>query len=283
MHRATSQAAARAHPPPAPRLPPPILRDELPSTMDAARELADTGVPANTLILARRQTGGRGRFGHHWVSPPGGLYLSLILRPGLAEAPETLWRRFILPWLPLTAMIALRETVQPVLNDTDSRPQLDIKWPNDLYLEHCKLAGVLVEASIDATRQPVAIVGMGLNIAALPAESAKDIHGFPATSLAEHGVSPLPEPVVIAEAWRRQFADWIVRLQSNPVQGFAALRHEVACHLAGLGMPVTIGGARGNRTVSGRLVGLGLGAEAILEDQEGKRILVSDGHLVKWS
>lgn len=128
------------------------------STMDVAHALAEQGAPAGTLVLADTQTGGRGRAGRRWSSPPGaGLWLTLLERPGDASALDVLALR-----LGLHAALA----VQPFAHGA-----VGLKWPNDLQIARRKLAGVLVEARWrDAAPEWVAI-GLGLNVR-LPTEPA---------------------------------------------------------------------------------------------------------------
>lgn len=121
------------------------------STNDEAAALARAGAAHGTIVIAQRQTAGRGRDGRSWVSPPGGLYMSVVLRPAIAPADVP----------PLTLAIgvgacdAAREFGAPA----------ELKWPNDLYVRAGKLAGVLVEAQSQAE---VVIAGIGVNLATTP-------------------------------------------------------------------------------------------------------------------
>lgn len=269
------------------------IEAELPSTMDLAREKVALGNTregsAGCMIIARSQSGGRGRYGNRWSSPAGGLYLSLIVRPRDAAAAG-LWPTYLQPWLPLTAMLAMLRTLQPLLPAGKSTPRLGLKWPNDLYLGHRKLAGVLVEGGVDPTGTAYGIVGLGLNIAQLPTLPAL------ATSLQAAGVTPLPAPEKVAHTWRRRLYETIPwptgKSKAKQMAGLAPLRAAVEAELLGLGKPVTIGFRADDaaatpdqrqHTTSGRLVGLGPGAEAILEGSSGKRITETEGHLLKWS
>lgn len=270
------------------------IESELPSTMDLAREKAALGNTregsAGCMILARSQTGGRGRYGNRWNSPAGGLYLSLIVRPRDALARPH-WQPHLLPWLPLTAMLALLNTVQPYLPATAAgEKKLGLKWPNDLYLGGKKLAGVLVEGGLDPTAEPYAIVGLGLNIAQLASLPAT------ATSLEQAGVSPLPGPEKLAHQWRRTLYDTIPwpkgKSAARQQAGFAQLQAAVETHLIGRHQPVAIGFREDDaaatpeqraQTTSGRLMGLSDQAEAILEDTGKKRLIVKEGHLLRWS
>ncbi len=129
------------------------------STMDVAERLAALGWPPWTLVTAARQTAGRGRRGHRWHSPPGGLWMSLILPPGDPVA----WQYV----LGAATARALAELGAPV----------EVRWPNDIYARGRKLAGVIVECSGHC------IGGVGVN-AYNPPPTPRAI------SLAELGVAP---------------------------------------------------------------------------------------------
>ncbi|HYY25123.1 MAG TPA: biotin--[acetyl-CoA-carboxylase] ligase, partial [Candidatus Udaeobacter sp.] len=125
---------------------------ELDSTNNFARRLAEQATPAGTIVIAERQTQGRGRAGRSWISPPYvNLYLSIVLRPELppAEAPQ----------ITLMAAVALAETVASFM----PLPAL-IKWPNDILVNGKKLAGILTEASSTSERIDFVILGIGINL-----------------------------------------------------------------------------------------------------------------------
>ena len=124
------------------------------STNDEAAKLARDGAAHGTVVIAERQTAGRGRDGRVWQSPPGGLYLSAVLRPTLALVDVP----------PLTLAIGVGAC--DAAREHGAAAQL--KWPNDVYVAGKKLAGVLVEAQSQAARLESVIVGIGVNLAATP-------------------------------------------------------------------------------------------------------------------
>ena len=126
---------------------------ETASTMDVAHVLAAAGAPAGTIVLADRQTAGRGRGGRAWLSEAGaGIWLTLIERPEDGRAIEVLALR--------VGLYAAR-----ILDHYAGSP-VGLKWPNDLLLGKRKLAGVLIEARWqDGALQWVAI-GLGVNVRA---------------------------------------------------------------------------------------------------------------------
>ena len=131
------------------------------STNARARDLAMSGAPHGTLVTATEQTSGRGRQGRSWSAAPGdALLLSLLVRS-------------VSPLLPLAAAVAVCEAVEPL--------QAAIKWPNDVWVERRKVAGILLEGR---PQEGWAVVGIGLNVntRAFPPELADS-----ATSLALAG------------------------------------------------------------------------------------------------
>lgn len=142
------------------------------STNERARELALEGAPAGTVITAEEQTSGRGRRGRPWAAPPGkALLYSAILRP-LGE------RHLLLPLSVPLAVCAAAERLRPGI-------ECSVKWPNDVWLEGRKLAGVLIEAK---PQDGWAVIGIGLNLSIEADEFPADLRQ-PATSLGG-GVAP---------------------------------------------------------------------------------------------
>ncbi len=163
--------------------------DELASTNDEARRLVGQGAPDGTVVLARRQTGGRGRLGRHWFSPEGNVFLSYVHQS--RHRPEAL------AGLTLDAGTAIAD----VIADLGLEPAL--KWPNDVQLGGRKVAGVLTELVTDAPHgQAVAIVGVGVNVALRPADLPDALRPI-ATSLdVEAGQAFDPEDVALRVAAR---------------------------------------------------------------------------------
>ena len=143
-----------------------IFHRELASTQEVARKLALEGAGEGTVVLAEKQTAGRGRVGRSWSSPPGGVYLSLILRPKLAP-PEALR-------LSLLAGVAVARAIQKV---SGLEPRL--KWPNDVLIESKKVAGILCELGAETDQVNYVILGTGVNVNNDPPEELSEV----ATSL----------------------------------------------------------------------------------------------------
>ncbi len=136
------------------------------STNTRARELAGAGAPGGTVVTAREQTAGRGRVGRVWTAPEGrALLYSGILRP-LDQ------RHLLLPLSVPLAVCAAAEALHPGV-------KCMVKWPNDVWLEGRKLAGILIEAK---PQDGWAVIGVGLNLYIAPDEFPPDLRQ-PAVSL----------------------------------------------------------------------------------------------------
>ncbi|HEY0183926.1 MAG TPA: biotin--[acetyl-CoA-carboxylase] ligase [Rhodopila sp.] len=166
-----------------------ILHEELGSTSDEARRLAQGGAPHGTVVVARRQTAGRGRLGRVWVSPVGNLYASFLLRPGVAAAR--------VPEIGFIAAVSVADAVDAAL----AAAAAALKWPNDVQIAGAKVAGILVEAESDG----VVIVGTGVNVGFAPLDLP-----YPVTSLAAHGSAATVDAVLqaLAAAFERHLAAW---------------------------------------------------------------------------
>lgn len=125
--------------------------DRTDSTNTRAKELAKAGAPHGSVLVAKAQTGGRGRMGRSFLSPTGGVYLSVILRPGCT--PDKLMH--------LTCAVAVAGC-KAVEEACGVCP--DIKWTNDLVFGKKKLGGILTELSLDGNGTvEYAIIGIGIN------------------------------------------------------------------------------------------------------------------------
>ncbi len=125
---------------------------ETDSTNVRAKFLAGDGAPEGTVVVAEKQTQGRGRKGRTWFSPESeGIYTSIILRPPIApnEAPK----------LTLMASVAVAEALLSLTS-----LKVNIKWPNDILINGKKVAGILTEISTDMDRIDYVVIGVGVNV-----------------------------------------------------------------------------------------------------------------------
>ncbi|MBI5252014.1 MAG: biotin--[acetyl-CoA-carboxylase] ligase [Desulfomonile tiedjei] len=129
-----------------------VIHKSVGSTQDLARELAQQGEPEGAAVMALEQTSGRGRAGHSWISPPGkNLALSLLLRPTIDPTEAAL--------LGMMASISAAETVEAC-----GVRKAELKWPNDVWVNGRKIAGILPEAALTNRTVEYVILGIGLNV-----------------------------------------------------------------------------------------------------------------------
>lgn len=187
------------------------LRAATGSTNDDARTAADAGAPDGHVVVADTQTAGRGRHGHVWDSPPGlDLYFSIVARTRLAIRD--------LPPLTLATGLAIAEVAE-----RHAGTAAHVKWPNDVWLDGKKVAGVLVETTT-SDDPPVPVIGVGLNV------NRRDFGelGESATSLALCAGADLDRGIVLADALAA-IERWVDRLvAAGPASVVEALNARLA-------------------------------------------------------
>lgn len=222
------------------------------STNDEAARLARAGAKHGTIVIAERQTSGRGRDGRVWESPPGGLYLSAVLRPPMPIVD--------VPPMTLAIGIGLCEAVR-----TTGAPAV-LKWPNDLLVADRKLAGVLVEAQSQGNRLEAVIVGIGINLTGeLPEAVAES-----GITLAEAaGTSIDREPFI--ERMLAHVERWVDRYVSVGIEPIIPAWQERMA--VGLHARAMIDGAQ----LTGCVAGLDADGALLLRDEAGKVHRVRSG------
>jgi BirA family biotin operon repressor/biotin-[acetyl-CoA-carboxylase] ligase len=230
---------------------------EVDSTNDEARRLIETGERGPLWIVAARQTKGRGRLGREWISPEGNLYASFVF----ADFPETR----LAPQLGfVTGVAAMR-----ALRASTGQGNFSLKWPNDMLLDGAKLGGILLEGVSGGTT-PVAIIGIGMNIAHAPADLP-----YPARALSEGGAgAPSVESVFthLTDALCGAIELW------RGGEAFAAIREEWLRSAQGLGETIRV--ALTGETVEGRFETIDASGRLVLETGEGRRIIDAGDVLV---
>lgn len=137
--------------------------EETDTTNNRARELALEGAPEGTLVVAEKQTAGRGRRGKVWESPLGtGIWMSLVLRPQIAPAEASV--------LTLLCGLATAEAIE-----AETGLSAGIKWPNDILINGKKAVGILTEMDCEMSEVHFVIPGIGINVntASFPPEIAE--------------------------------------------------------------------------------------------------------------
>lgn len=139
------------------------------STNDDVARLAWSGAPEGTTVIARLQSAGRGRRGATWHSPAGGLYLSSLLRPDCWPSLQSDATSPASSLITLMAGVAVAQAVRDV-----SLTAVELKWPNDVMVRPRsgegwrKLAGILAEGASDGQTMRSVVLGIGINLTAVP-------------------------------------------------------------------------------------------------------------------
>ncbi len=233
-------------------LPPPfqlVAYETIGSTNDELKRLARDGAGEGLVVIAERQTAGRGRRGRAWVSPLGNLYSSTLVRPDCRAASAA----------QLGFVAALG--VSGAIGEVAPHVATCCKWPNDLLANGKKVSGILLETEMVAGDRPdFVIVGVGVNLASSPRDTP-----YPATSLAEEG-APGIAPAEMAAAFIRHFAVWLATWRNA---GFAPIREAWLTRAMGLGEPVQVRLERD--TLDGRFLDLDEDGALLLGQPDGRR------------
>jgi len=223
--------------------------DRLGSTNDEARRLAEMGVPHGTVVHADQQTAGRGRLSRRWFSPPGNLYLSIVLR---AAVPAS--RSIEIGFL---AALAVADAVDALLPRS---LRASLKWPNDVLVRDGKIAGVLVEQSGAAS-----ILGIGLNVLHAPSDASYRVSTIV-------GCGGLATVDGTRDKLLEALGSWLAIWETD---GFAPIR---TAWLARAHPPGTTLGVRlADTFVTGRFAGIDLDGALLLDTPQGRgRIVAGD-------
>jgi BirA family biotin operon repressor/biotin-[acetyl-CoA-carboxylase] ligase len=210
-----------------------LVHDTVDSTNDLAMSLAAReDITPGAVIIADRQTRGKGRLGRMWESPGGrNIYMSLVLRPELAPRDATM--------LTVLAAVAGARTIRK----TGNIP-VTIKWPNDLVIADKKLGGILTEVRADPDRINLAVIGIGINVNVLPADFPEQLRSDATSVRSAAGHAVARNDIIIQLL--REFEYWYGILTT---EGKKPLLHAWRKASSTLGRKVRI--AIGNKTISG--------------------------------
>ena len=243
-----------------------VARRVLASTNDVAAALADGGPVDRVVVVADRQTAGRGRGGNRFASPPGGLYASLLARVRVDDLPAA---------LVAAAAVALAEAVEAVAGVA-----AQVKWPNDVWIAGRKVAGILVESSGAGTGSAEqtagiasVVVGIGVNLRDVPKGLPADVRRA-TTALDAHAKSPVSREALLAELLPR-FDRRLASLRDSV--GRASLERDFRSRMALIGEPVTCLAAETPR--SGVLKDVSLERGLLVEEAGGARSWLPMAHV----
>jgi BirA family biotin operon repressor/biotin-[acetyl-CoA-carboxylase] ligase len=140
--------------------------DSVDSTQNQALKMVNESKKEGIIIIAEKQTGGRGRLGRKWISPKGGIWFSIILHPKFDISNITLF--------PIASSLALSIAIQKICKITT-----ELKWPNDLTIKGKKLAGMLIDASFESNKIENLVLGVGINFNVNVKEIEKELKKTP--------------------------------------------------------------------------------------------------------
>jgi BirA family biotin operon repressor/biotin-[acetyl-CoA-carboxylase] ligase len=163
--------------------------DSIESTQSQALKMASDPTNNGTVVVASKQTGGKGRSGRKWISPKGGIWISIILQPKFDISITTLF--------PIASALALSIAIEKIFSVTP-----ELKWPNDLTIKGMKIAGILVDASLESNKIESLVLGVGINFNVNVKEIKKMVKDTPnfygVTSLSEQKTDVKPIQLVQA-------------------------------------------------------------------------------------
>lgn len=230
--------------------------EQVDSTNDEARRMAEQGVAAPHWIVADVQTAGRGRRGRAWASPSGNLMTTLYL-PGAQLQPSEAGQ------LAFVAGLALESTVRQFVG---ARAAVSLKWPNDVLIDGKKASGILLESNIRDTKLTWLAIGLGLNLASHPDDTP-----YPATDIAaitDKAPTNLQALEVLAAAFDTLYRQWRMGSFATILQAWRLVAH-------GLGGPMVA------RLESNEIEGIFLDIDdsgaLLLKDGEGETHVIEAG------
>ena len=220
------------------------------STQNFALELAKRPHENGSLVIADRQTQGRGRLNRKWVSPKGGIWMSILLRPNFEPSHTSLF--------PMATSLALTVSIEKTL-----KIKTELKWPNDVTIKGNKVAGILIDASVESNKIDYLIIGIGINFKINPSTISKSIkqkkYGIATLISKDQGTRP-------AELVQ-QFLLELEKTYNNIVTGnVGTIRKEWIKRSSTIGKNVTITTTTG--TLKGKVTGI---------DKTGALILSRNG------
>jgi len=233
--------------------------DSTDSTQNFAMEIASNDKENGTVVISKKQTGGRGRMKRKWKSPTGGIWMSIIIHPKFDVSYTTL--------VPIATSLALCMAIEKILK---IKPEL--KWPNDVTLKGKKVAGVLVDTSIISNEIENMVLGIGINFKIKPHELASTIKKTPNF----YGVATLVKKNERALPLVHQFLYELENVfQLINSRRIRKIKNEWTKRSSTIGRNVSIITSEGN--VNGKAVKIDSdGALIISKGKKAERILVGD-------
>lgn len=235
-----------------------IFLESTDSTNRVARELGEQGGVHGSGVFADTQTGGRGRLGRAWFSPPGkNLYCSYLVRPDIALAEY--------PKLTMVAGVAAAQCLQEICTIP-----VGLKWPNDLYIKSRKCGGILCESSL-APGDSFGVIGIGINCNLSDSDLPEELKDIATSVLIESGITIDPKKLFVR--LRDTLLDAVRDFEK---QGFSEILTRWNRFDAFRGTHMTWVREDG-RAVAGISLGPDLDGSLVVQDSEGNRHKVISG------
>jgi BirA family transcriptional regulator, biotin operon repressor / biotin---[acetyl-CoA-carboxylase] ligase len=237
-----------------------VYRPSSESTMDDARRMLERwNLQSGAILLSETQTAARGRAGRSWVSPPDvNLYFTLMLRLGDRDIRS----------LSYVTPLAVAEAIEETASRYDGSLHIDLKWPNDAQIGGLKVAGVLIEAATGQEGEPVALVGVGINVN-MDVGAYAELDGI-AISIKQAMGRELPREVLLAA-----FCDHVERLYEEAASGSRSPFEAWKRRLVTLGREVVATG--GGQELRGTAVDVNDDGTLVIETADGARHTVEAG------
>lgn len=234
-----------------------VVLDETDSTNIAAKELAASGAPHGSVVIADRQTAGRGRLSRSFVSPPGkGLYMSVVIRPEINMKS--------VPMITSAIAVAAALAVEKLCGS-----EVQIKWVNDLYMNEKKICGILTEASLDLEIKSLdyAVVGIGINVRSMKEEFDEEL-SLHATSVEDETGIVLDRNALCAEVLNN-LDIWLGKIEDRSF----IIEYRRREYLTGKRITAEYGG----KTITGTAVGVDRNANLMVELPNGEIVSLNAG------
>ncbi len=232
-----------------------VFLDRVVSTNDVAfSHLEQRGSEADgTVVVAREQSGGRGRMGRSWSSPSGNLHLSVLRR--IVEPPDKC------AMVSLLSGIAMAEAVIAVTG-----VKVTLKWPNDLLVGDLKLAGILLEG-----RDGFQVVGIGVNVNVHCRDLAPEVHATATTLLDQRGRHTDHEELLAV------FLERFAGLEAAFVEAPTLPRERYLRYFPFVGQPVRV--QRHGQEVVAPVAGIGADGALLLAGDGGETMRITTGEV----
>jgi BirA family biotin operon repressor/biotin-[acetyl-CoA-carboxylase] ligase len=241
---------------------------KLGSTQELAISLAENNPKAlnGTVILAEKQDRGRGRINRRWISPGGGIWLSIILRPKIPAKTS--------PLLSFVAALAVGDTITQ-----KTGLESKVKWPNDILINHKKVSGILLDIAIKGSGIEYAVIGIGINA---NANIRKILQYMDDNQESDVGVTSIKNELSGRYVSRPSFLKLLFErlehyyaLLEEEQTGSVVILNQIKKRLEILNTMVTI--QQTDNRIEGLVLDLGLDGSLILKKKDGSLIEVRSG------